>query len=65
MSFNKRYLPSLDTLKEIREKCDNEKEFLNIILGKSDLFSGPNDSVSYIESIIQNLKENKQNGLGS
>ena len=32
MGFNKRYLPELDKLKEIREKMDSDEEFLNMYL---------------------------------
>lgn len=58
MGFNKRYLPKLESLKEIREKMNSDKEFLNMYLYRPDVVLGSVDSMSYVKE-IENLEKIK------
>lgn len=51
MGFNKRYVPDLETLKEIRKKHSNDEEFLKSVVGKSDVLMGPPDSIDFLDYI--------------
>jgi hypothetical protein len=51
MGFNKRYLPELERLKEIREEMNSDKEFLNIYLYKPDVVLGSIDSMDYVKKV--------------
>ena len=58
MGFNKRYLPELESLKEIREKMNSDKEFLNMYLYRPDVVLGSVDSMAYVKE-IENLEKIK------
>lgn len=51
MGFNKRYLPELEELKKIRERMDNDKEFLNIYLYRPDAILGHIGSIDYVKEV--------------
>lgn len=66
MSFNRRILPQLEDLKEMRNSCNNDIEFIKRIVGKSDVIMGPSDSMAFISEIRKNLNEKKEDtGSGS
>lgn len=60
MSFNRRILPQLEDLKEMRNSCNNDIEFIKRIVGKSDVIMGPSDSMAFISEIRKNLNEKKE-----
>lgn len=64
MSFNKRYLPALDVIKDLREKSESDEIFLKNLLGKSDTIMGPKDSVEYVNSMIEKTIKKEKDGLG-
>lgn len=51
MGFNKRYLPEVDDLKRIREKMNNDKEFLNVYLYRPDAIFGSTGSIDYVKEV--------------
>ena len=57
MGFNKRYLPVLESLKEIREKINSDKEFLNMYLYRPDTVIGSTDSMDYVKEVECLVKE--------
>ena len=59
MGFNKRYLPDLDKLKEIRDKMNSDKEFLNTYLYRPDVVIGSTDSMDYVKKVESLVKEKK------
>lgn len=66
MSFNKRYLPDLPKLIEMREKHSSDKEFIDFIedyYKKADALLGPNESFEYIKEAKKRIEEDEQ-GLG-
>ena len=58
MGFNKRYLPELDKLREIREKMNSDEEFLNMYLYRPDVVLGSADSMDYVKE-VENLEKIK------
>lgn len=61
MGFNKRYLPDLDKLKEIRDKMNSDKEFLNTYLYRPDVVIGSTDSMDYVKKVESLVKEKNDN----
>jgi hypothetical protein len=61
MGFNKRYLPELDKLREIREKMDSDEEFLNMYLYRPDTVIGSTDSMDYVKGVESLVKEKNDN----
>ncbi len=62
MGFNKRRLPELDDLKEIRKNMNSDVEFLRIYLYNPDALFGSFDSIKYMEDLDKksdNLIQNK------
>lgn len=57
MSFNKRIIPSLDTLVKMREEINNDEIFIERIFGKGDCFMGPKESFSYMDEIMKQLNK--------
>jgi len=57
MGFNKRYLPELVDLKEIREEYDDDKKFLETYLYKPDAIIGSTDSMDYVKSIKEDYEK--------
>jgi len=61
MGFNKRYLPELDKLREIREKMNSDEEFLNMYLYRPDTVIGSTDSMDYVKGLESLVKEKNDN----
>jgi hypothetical protein len=61
MGFNKRYLPELDKLREIREKMNSDEEFLNMYLYRPDTVIGSTDSMDYVKGVESLVKEKNDN----
>jgi hypothetical protein len=61
MGFNKRYLPDLPELETLRSKFSCDEDFLKKIIGKSEALIGPSDSMRYIETMEDSIKQKKQN----
>ena len=62
MGFNKIYLPDLPELEILRSKFSCDEDFLRKIIGKSEALIGPSDSMRYIETMEESIKQKKQNG---
>ncbi len=58
MGFNKRYLPELEMLKEIRKKMNSDKEFLNTYLYRPDVVFGSTESMDYMKE-VETLEKSK------
>jgi hypothetical protein len=56
MGFNKRHLPELERIKEIREKMNSDKEFLNIYLYNPDVVLGSVESMNYVKEVEDLVK---------
>lgn len=61
MGFSKKYLPDLPELKSLRSKFSCDEDFLKKIIGKSEALIGPSDSMRYIETMEDSIKQKKQN----
>lgn len=61
MGFNKRYLPELNKIKEIRKKMNSDEEFLNVYLYRPDAVIGSTDSMDYVKEVESLLKEKNDN----
>ena len=59
MSFNKRYIPDLETLKERRKGYQSDEDFLRSVVGKADALIGPVDSMEFLDSIYENITGDK------
>jgi len=57
MGFNKKYLPEIEDLKEIRRSFNNDEEFISMYLYKPDAIIGSNESHSYLKTIEIELNE--------
>jgi len=57
MGFNKRYLPELDRLKEIRKSCSSDSDFLYKVIGKADALIGSSDSMDYLNTIREKIEK--------
>ena len=51
MGFNKRYLPPVDSLREIRGKMKDDAYFLKIYLYNPDAIIGSEDSMDYLREV--------------
>lgn len=63
MSFNKRYLPELSSLIQMREKYSSDEEFIDFIedyYKKADALLGPSESFEYIQEAKKRIEENEQ-----
>lgn len=60
MSFNKKYLPSVEKLIQIRESYSSDEEFLEDYFRKTDAVLGSPDSFEYIRQIRERVKQNEQ-----
>ena len=66
MSFNKKYLPELEKLIQIRESYSSDEEFLEEYFKKTDAVVGSSESFEYIRQMRERVKENEQRvGKGS
>lgn len=57
MSFNKRYIQDIDTLKKRREEYSSDREFLSSVVGKSDALIGSKESLAYLDSIYEKIND--------
>lgn len=57
MGFNKRYLPEIGKLKEIRLALNSDKDFLNTYLYRPDAVLGSIESMNYVKEVEKLLKE--------
>ena len=57
MGFNKKHIPDLQKLKEIRKSCKSDEEFLEKTLGKADAIIGPVDAVRYLDKVYEDHKK--------
>ena len=57
MSFNKRIIPALDKLVEMRGEIKNDEIFLERVFGKGDCFMGSKKSFNYLEEIRKQLNK--------
>ena len=60
MSFNKKYLPELPDLIEIRASYSSDEEFLDVFLRKVDAVIGSEESFRYLDEIKKRVKDNEQ-----
>jgi len=60
MSFNKKYLPEVEKLIEIRKNYSSDEEFLDGYFRKVDAVFGSEESFKYIEGLRKKVKENEQ-----
>jgi predicted CopG family antitoxin len=61
MSFNRRILPKLEELVELRKSFESDSEFIKRIIGKSDVIMGPSDSMAFISEIRKEIDGKKEN----
>lgn len=57
MGFDKRYLPEIGKLVEIRSAINSDKDFLNTYLYRPDAVLGSFESMSYVKEVEKLLKE--------
>lgn len=57
MGFNKKYIPDLQRLKEIRISCKSDEEFLEKVLGKADAIIGSIEAVRYLDKVYEDHKK--------
>lgn len=57
MGFDKRYLPEIGKLVEIRSAINSDKDFLNTYLYRPDAVFGSFESMSYVKEVEKLLKE--------
>lgn len=61
MGFNRRYLPEIDQLKELRNKFDNDRDFVKHVIGKSDAILGSSESMGFMEEIHKRIQAQSTN----
>lgn len=57
MSFHRRFLPDVETLKKIRQNCLNDEDFIKRIRGKADALEGSTESFEYLREIEEKIKD--------
>jgi len=60
MGFHKRHIPELEKLKEIRTSCNDDKEFLDRIVGRADAFVGSKESMQYLDQVYEEIKKREE-----
>jgi hypothetical protein len=60
MGFNKRYLPELEDLKEIREKINDDEKFLKTYLYRPDVIIGSSKSLDYVKEVEFSYNERQK-----
>jgi hypothetical protein len=60
MSFNKKYLPEVEKLIEIRKNYSSDEEFLEQYFRKVDAVFGSEESFKYIKELRKKVEENEQ-----
>lgn len=56
MGFNKKYIPDLENLKDIRERMNDDDYFLKIYLYNPDALIGPVESIDYLKELSNKQK---------
>ena len=56
MGFNKKYIPDLENLKDIRERMNDDANFLRIYLYNPDALIGPVESIDYLKELSDKQK---------
>lgn len=51
MGFNKRMLPSLNELIDLRKSINDDRAFLKKVIGNADCLIGNSDSMDYVNSV--------------
>jgi hypothetical protein len=51
MGFNKKYLPPLERMIEIRNTYETNSDFLNSFIGKYDCLVGSRESLDYLKEL--------------
>lgn len=51
MSFNRRILPDLDKLIKMREKAENDEEFIKSLYRGADALQGSPESFKYVAQV--------------
>lgn len=57
MGFNKRFLPKLEDLKSIRDRMEDDNQFLRIYLYGPDAIIGSEESLQYVRLVESEIKE--------
>ncbi len=60
MGFNKKYLPPLEKVLEIRKSYESDSEFLRSYLGKYDCLIGSKESMDYLKELEKKEEEKCQ-----
>jgi hypothetical protein len=60
MGFHKRHIPELAKLKEIRNSCNDDKEFLDRVVGRADAFIGSRESMQYLDQVYEEIKKREE-----
>jgi hypothetical protein len=60
MGFNKKYLPPLEKILEIRKSYESDSEFLRLYLGKYDCLIGSKESMDYLKELEKKEEEKCQ-----
>ena len=60
MSFNKKYLPEVEKLIEIRKNYSSDEAFLEQYFRKVDAVFGSEESFKYIKELRKKVEENEQ-----
>jgi len=55
MGFTKRILPDPESLKKMRAEIGNDREFLKMVVGKSDCLLGSTESLEMIRYIEEEI----------
>ena len=51
MSFHRRHIPEIDKLKKIYKECKDDKEFLELVIGRADATSGSTESMNFLTAV--------------
>jgi hypothetical protein len=60
MGFNKKYLPPLEKILEIRKSYESDSEFLRSYFGKYDCLIGSKESMDYLKELEKKEEEKCQ-----
>jgi hypothetical protein len=60
MSFNRRILPEVEKLVKLREKAQNDEEFIKSLYRGADALQGSTESFNYVAQVKYEI-ENKIN----
>lgn len=51
MGFNKKYLPPIEKMLEVRESYESDSDFLRSYIGKYDCLIGSKESMDYLKEL--------------